>query len=143
VTDEHVCEFNLLPQVLPDFFLRRARTFDEVAADLNVGSVDDGDTGTMLLDQGNESGHLRVVDDDDVGATRGKGSTFREPVSIGIVTDPMVHLGLFFLGQAKVGIGNTYTGQPHLTGAITLEDIVIILGDAEDGGIRLGHVPTS
>jgi hypothetical protein len=107
MTDEHVCEFNPLPQVLPDFFLWRARTFDEITADLNVRTIDDRNTGTMLLDQGNESGHLRVVDDDDVGASRGKGSTFREPVSIGVVTDPMVHLNLFFLRQAKVGIGNT------------------------------------
>ena len=105
--DEDVGELDSLPQVLPDFFLRGTGAFDKVAADLNVGAVDDGNTRTILFDQGDESRHLRIVDDHDVGAARGKGPSFREPVSIGIVGDPVIHLHLTFLRQANRRICDT------------------------------------
>jgi hypothetical protein len=52
---------DVVPEVLPHFLLRRARLVDEIATDLDVRSVDDGDVGANFLDEGNETRHLRIV----------------------------------------------------------------------------------
>lgn len=65
---------------------------------------------------------------DDVGATllRGsKGSTFGEPVAIGIVLDPLGDDGHLLLGEALVGIRDS------------LQDVVHVLGASENSRSRL------
>jgi len=48
-----------------------------------------------------------------------KGTTFREPVALGIVGDPLRELLLLRQGQPKVGISDT------------LEDVVVVFGCPE------------
>ena len=61
MTDEQVGELNVLPQVLPDFLLRGTFLLDKIAADLDVRAVDNGKLGSNFLDEGNKTGHLRVI----------------------------------------------------------------------------------
>lgn len=61
VTDEQVGELNILPQVLPNTFLRGTFLLNEIAADLDVRAVDNGKLGSNFLDEGNETGHLWVI----------------------------------------------------------------------------------
>ena len=51
VTDEEIRMLDVIPEVVPDFLLRRALLVDEVTADLDVGTIDDGEVWTGLLDQ--------------------------------------------------------------------------------------------
>ena len=52
---------NVVPQVLPNLLLGRARVVNEVAANFDVGAIDDGEPRADFLDQGNETRHLRVI----------------------------------------------------------------------------------
>lgn len=59
--DEEVCVLDVVPEVLPNLLLRRARDVDQVTSDLDVRTVDDRQVGAHALDQGDESRHLRVI----------------------------------------------------------------------------------
>ena len=61
MTDEQVGELNVLPQVLPDSFLRGTLLLNKITTDLDVRAVDDRKLGSNFLDERNETGHLRVI----------------------------------------------------------------------------------
>lgn len=61
VTDEEIRVLDVIPKIFPDFLLRRTLLVDEVAADLNVGTVDDGEVWTGLLDQRDQTWHLGII----------------------------------------------------------------------------------
>ena len=61
VADEHVTALNVAPEEVPDVGLGRASLGDKVAADLDVGAVQDRAVWRGLLDQGDQARHLRVV----------------------------------------------------------------------------------
>ena len=61
VADEHITPLDIAPEEVPDIGLWRASLGDEVATDLDVGSVQDRAVRYDLLDQGDEARHLRVV----------------------------------------------------------------------------------
>lgn len=60
-----------------------------------------------LANERNETGHLWVIDEDDISTTTSKRSAFTEPVTLGIVVDPLSELILLSLCQAELGIGYT------------------------------------
>lgn len=51
------------------------------------------------------------------------------PKAIGILMAPFIQIDGIFLGEAQVGLCNS------------LEDIVIVLCDAKNMWLRLGHIP--
>ena len=61
MTDEQIGELDVLPQVLPYAFLWGTLLLNEIAADLDVRTVDNGQLRSDFLDEGNETGHLRVI----------------------------------------------------------------------------------
>lgn len=158
---------NTAPEVIPDLGLRRTLNVNEVTANLcsnhpsivdslahdqerlkaylDMGTIDNRNVGSCLLDKRNESWHLRVVDEDDICATSGlaryiritkqgtkdeahKRSTFREPVAFSVVGDPLGELLLLRQGQSEAGISDT------------LEDVVVVLGGPEHCRRRRGDV---
>ncbi len=62
MTDEHVALLDITPQEVPDIGLWRAWLGDEIAANLNMRSVQDRAIWRQLLDHGNQARHLRVID---------------------------------------------------------------------------------
>jgi hypothetical protein len=108
-----------------------------LGAYLDVGAVDNRNVGPGLLDERDETWHLRVIDEDDICATSGLGkyigitklwdkdeeahkrATFREPVALSVVGDPLGELLLLRQGQSEAGISDT------------LEDVVVVLGGPE------------
>ena len=58
-----------------------------------MAAVDDWYVWARLSDQGDKSRHLRVVDDDYVCTTDGKGAPGGEPAALGVGEDPFVNLG--------------------------------------------------
>ena len=61
MADKHVTSLDIAPQEVPDLGLRAAGLGNKITADLDVRSVEDGAIGGQFLDQGDEAGHLRVV----------------------------------------------------------------------------------
>ena len=61
MTDEDIRVFDVIPEILPDFLLRRTLLMNEVATDLDVGTVDDGEVGAGLLDQRDQAWHLGII----------------------------------------------------------------------------------
>lgn len=61
VTDEEIRMFDVIPEVFPDFLLRRALLVNEIATDLDVGTVDDGEIWAGLLDQRDQAWHLGII----------------------------------------------------------------------------------
>lgn len=95
-----------------------------------MAAVDDGDLWSGFLNERDETGHLRVVNDDDVCAAGSEGPTGGQPAAFGVGEDPFVDLGDLRLGEADVW------------GCDALEDVVICFCDAEHTGVWLGDVPT-
>jgi hypothetical protein len=79
---------------------------DEITADFNVGAIENRDFRTSFADERDEAGHLRIVNEDDIGTTGGKRATFREPVPLCIVFDPLRELLLLRKREAKRRVGN-------------------------------------
>lgn len=147
VADEHVRLPDVAPEVVPDVVLGRALNGNEVTSHLDVRSVEDGAVGGDLLDQGDETGHLRIIDlfhcqlqslfslqscpyKDDVGTTLLRGAertTLGEPVSVGVVLNPVGDGGLLRVRDSLVGVADT------------LEDVVLVLGDSENTRSGLGN----
>jgi hypothetical protein len=157
--DEEIGMLDTAPEVIPDLSLRRTLNVNEVTANLcsnnrsivdssahdqqrpgaylDMGTIDNWNVWSGLLDERNEPWHLRVVDEDDICATSALGkhiwiikqgtkdeeahkrSTFREPVALGVVGDPLGELLLLREGQSEVGISDT------------LEDVMVVLGGPE------------
>ena len=61
VADEEIRMLDVIPEVVPDFLLGGSFFVDEVATDLDVGTVDDGEVWTGLLDQRDQAWHLGIV----------------------------------------------------------------------------------
>jgi hypothetical protein len=66
MANEEIGKLDVVPQVLPDFLLRRALDVYEIATDLNVRTVDDWELRADFLDQGDQTWHLRIVYMEDV-----------------------------------------------------------------------------
>lgn len=66
VRDEEIGLLDTAPQIVPNFRLRRAIDVDEVGADLDVRAIDDRDAWTGFLDQWDKTGHLGVIDEDNI-----------------------------------------------------------------------------
>lgn len=62
VADEHVTSLDVAPEEFPDIGLGRPLLGNKVAPNLDVGSVQNRAVRSDLLDQRNETGHLRVID---------------------------------------------------------------------------------
>ena len=61
MTDEEIRVLDVIPEVVPDFLLRRILLMNEVATDLDVGTVDDGEVWAGLLDQRDQAWHLGII----------------------------------------------------------------------------------
>lgn len=61
VTDEQVRMLNVVPEILPDLLLGRSWNVDQVASNLDMRSVDDWQVRAILLDEWDETWHLRIV----------------------------------------------------------------------------------
>lgn len=61
MTDEHICQFDVLPEKLPDICLRSTLLNSKVSTNLNVASVKNRSIRSQLLDEGNQPWHLGVV----------------------------------------------------------------------------------
>lgn len=61
VADEHVTTLDITPEEIPDIRLGGASFGDQVAADLDVGPIEDRAVGGRLLDERDKARHLRVV----------------------------------------------------------------------------------
>ena len=61
VADEEIRVFDVIPEVFPDFLLRRTLLMNEVATDLDMGTVDDGEVWAGLLDQRDQAWHLGII----------------------------------------------------------------------------------
>lgn len=61
VADEHVCILDVTPQERPNVVLRGPILGNKVGSNLDVGSIENGAFGSDLLDQGNETRHLRII----------------------------------------------------------------------------------
>jgi hypothetical protein len=61
MTDEEICQLDVVPKVVPDFLLRGTFHVHKIATDLDVRSVDDGKLGPDFFDKRNETGHLGVI----------------------------------------------------------------------------------
>ena len=61
VADEDIGVFDVIPEIVPDFLLRGTLLVDEIATDLDVGTIDDGELWTGLLDQGDQTWHLGII----------------------------------------------------------------------------------
>jgi hypothetical protein len=72
VTDKNVCILDLLPEKFPDFSLRAPRRFNKIIPHLNVASINNRSLWIHSLGDRDETGHLWVVNDDDIGATIGR-----------------------------------------------------------------------
>ena len=72
LTDEDVCGLDLLPEKFPDFSLRAPRQFNQIAPHLDVASIDNGSLWIHSLGDRDETGHLGVINDNDIGATLGR-----------------------------------------------------------------------
>lgn len=87
-------------------------------------SEDDRAIRCLFLCDGNEFGHLRVVDDDDICTPFRRCSQWsafiRQPKAFSVVPDPLFDFAKRFICGA------------HLGGNSTLQDVVICLGDAEN-----------
>lgn len=62
VADEHVSVLDVIPQVVPNVFLRTARLGNEITADLDVRAIDDRAIRCRFLDERDQARHLRVID---------------------------------------------------------------------------------
>src|SRR5271170_1796769 len=139
--DKYISELNSFPQVIPDLFLRRSLLFHKVATNLDVRTIDDWDIGPRFFDQGNETRHLRVIDNDDIGSASSKRASLRKPISSSVISNPMIHLILAFLGQTNGRVCDTCHLATLASTQVTLKNIVIVLGDSEHLWIRLRNVP--
>lgn len=81
--NKHVGVLDPAPQIVPDLGLRRAGNVNEVTADFDVGSIEDGDAWADFSNEGDQTRHLRVIDEDYVGASWG----LREGVSERMLDD--------------------------------------------------------
>jgi hypothetical protein len=124
VADEDIALLDVRPDPVPHASGRRTLLVRKVGAHLNVAAVDDRPLGVVLLGDVNEFGHLRVVDDYYVCAAEGSG-----PIAVGILLAPFVE------DADLVGL------EGFAGGFDTLEDVVVVLGDAEDFGLGAGDVP--
>ena len=61
VTDEDVGMLDVVPEVLPDFLLRRPFLVDEITADLDMRTVDDREVWAGLFDQRDQARHLGII----------------------------------------------------------------------------------
>lgn len=132
MADEEVGFLDVVPDPVPDFGGRCAFLVCQVGSDLDVAAEDDWTLRVELLCDLDETGHLRVVDDDHVRTslgTWGKGARGTAPESVGVLLAPFVEDVALLLGEAEIWIRNT------------LEDVVVVLGDAEDFGLGLWHIP--
>lgn len=130
MADEHIYELYPVPEVLPDLLLRTPLDLDEIASDLNVAPVDDLDFWPLLFDERDQAGHLGVVDDHNIGASFGEWTTLAEPVALGVVYDPVGHMGLSLFIEPLGRVGDA------------LQDVVVRFRDSKDLRIRLRNVPT-
>jgi hypothetical protein len=62
VADEHIGQLDVVPEIEPDVALRRSIDGSEVVSDLNVRAVEHRAIRGKLLDEGDKSGHLRIID---------------------------------------------------------------------------------
>ena len=134
MTDEYIREFDTLQKFLPNLRLRRARHRNQVTANMNMAAENNWSIRSHLLGDRDQRCHLRIVDDDDMGASFGgwlQGSFAGEPVAFCVFEDPVGDLVVVFCAEAFVGLGDA------------LEDVVVCFGDAEDAGAWFGDVPWS
>jgi hypothetical protein len=99
--DEHIGMLDPAPKVFPHLALRRASNVNEITADFNVRAIENRDFRTSFADERDEAGHLRIVDENNIGTARSKRTTLREPVSLCIVFDPLRELLLLRQSEAK------------------------------------------
>jgi hypothetical protein len=63
LTDEQICKLDVVPQILPDFFLGRTFDVNKIASDLDMGAIHNWQIGPELLDEWYEPWHLRIICD--------------------------------------------------------------------------------
>lgn len=78
VTDEHIGLFDVLPEELPNVCLRSAFHYRKVCSDLDVTAIEDRAMGSDVLDERDETRHLRIIDHNDI-CTAFLGWTKRAP----------------------------------------------------------------
>lgn len=61
LTDEKISQLDVVPEIFPDFFLRGPWDMYEVAANLDVRPVDNGQFGPNFADERNKTGHLGII----------------------------------------------------------------------------------
>jgi hypothetical protein len=132
VADEDIALFDMRPDPVPHASGRRTLLVREVSAHLDVAAVDNGALRVVLFGNVDELGHLGVVDDDHVCAAEGagcEGAALLGPVAVGVLLAPLVE-------------DADFVGLKRLASSLdALQDVVVVLGDAEDLRFRARNVP--
>jgi len=90
MTDIDIRLLNISPYPFPNLFLRAPRPVYEIAADLDMRTVDNFDLRAKSFDYRNECRHLMVINDDDIRSTRSEGTAGQEPVALRIYSNPFI-----------------------------------------------------
>lgn len=133
MADEDITSLDTVPHPIPDVGGRGTLLVSKVGADLDMATEDDRTGWIPFFGNLDKTRHLRIVDDDNVGATlvaSREGPAILCPVSFSLVFDPLVEL---FNIAFREALGNIRL--------YALEDVVVVFGDTKDASPRIGHIP--
>lgn len=101
MTNKYIRELDILPESPPRLFLRRTRRCDQITPDMDMTAEDNRTIRSRSFGDWDQWCHLRVIDDDDMGAPLGwwlEGSFAGEPVALCVFRDPVGDLVVIFCG---------------------------------------------
>ncbi len=127
--DEQIGHLDLTPEIIPHPLLSTTLLTDQITSNLDMAAEDDGDIRSNLFGNLDKTRHLRVVDDNHVCARLAERTSFAGPVLLRVVVEPTLPSMNVFLLQSHFRIGDA------------LQNVVVILGNSEDGWVWFRDVP--
>jgi hypothetical protein len=126
-------KLTMIPYPLPHFRSRSTFLISKVGPNLDMATEDDWTGRILFLSNLDEARHLGVVDNDDIGSTlltSGERATVFCPLALlRLVHDPGVEGLDLLLSKTLAVLGDS------------LEDVVVVLGDAENVSFSKRNVP--
>lgn len=101
MTDKYICQLNTLPKSPPRLSLRCIWRCNQITPDMDMTAEDHRAIRSHIFGDGDQRCHLRVVDDDDMGASFGRWlerSFTGEPVAFCVLVDPIGDLLIVLSG---------------------------------------------